>query len=150
MAYNTVWPDYDGTSTERNSNDLMRIFHFRFHHNLVILYALAVVIHQKRRVTEWFCIKIHLWGTLFRGTRCWTDVATGMSVFAIISNFYSNYSESSIKKLFRDILSNDMVGVERFLQKMIQHVDLGKIRRQTDCTLRFTVTTPCLTGSGLS
>ena len=40
-----------------------------------------------------------------------------------------------------------MVGVERFLQKMIQHVDLGKIRRQTDFTLRFTVTTPCLTGN---
>ena len=36
---NTVWPNNDGTSTERNSNEFMGIFHLRFHHNLVIVYS---------------------------------------------------------------------------------------------------------------
>ena len=35
-----VWPEYDGTSSERNSNELMGIFHLRFHHIPVILYLI--------------------------------------------------------------------------------------------------------------
>ena len=35
--YYTVWTEYDGTSTERNSNELMGIFHLAFHHIRFIL-----------------------------------------------------------------------------------------------------------------
>ena len=38
LAPYTVWPKYDGTSTERNSYELMWIFHLRCHHILVRLY----------------------------------------------------------------------------------------------------------------
>ena len=34
----TVWTEYDGTSTERNSNELMGIFHLVFHHIRFILH----------------------------------------------------------------------------------------------------------------
>ena len=36
--YFTVWTEYDGISTERNSNELMGIFHLSFHHIRFILY----------------------------------------------------------------------------------------------------------------
>ena len=38
MINYTVWPKYDGTSTERNFYELVRIFHLRCHYILVGLY----------------------------------------------------------------------------------------------------------------
>ena len=53
----TVWPKYDETSTERNSYELMRIFHSRFHHTLVRVYNLHAINYRISGIFSKFLIE---------------------------------------------------------------------------------------------
>jgi len=56
----TVWTEYDGISTERNSNELVGIFHLAFHHIRFILY-----LFRESTLNSQFSLRIHFKFTIF-------------------------------------------------------------------------------------
>ena len=85
----TVWTEYDGNSTERNSNELIGIFHLRFHHIRVILY---LEIHNS--ISESLYVGSDCFRHWFKKMACfWTDLNSNHWN----ANIWSVYSNSILR-----------------------------------------------------